>query len=624
MATYLEDLVQNIYTNCDMKGLNDLNDGLQKAVGYTKELDDRLRSAHQAQKQGFDFHARAINASKEAYQVESQRLKLVDQDTRMRMRRADLEDKYAHNARRRDVAELARMHKRNRLIQYGIRLLGAYVSIRTLQNIIQTGSRLQLVQKSIEGLTKSTQDWGFVEQQAFKMGVSLETVAKGYRNFYSAANMAGFGKGDIQGMYADLLLATRSIGASTQQTEGALLALEQMISKGKVSMEELRRQLGNAIPGAFEIGAKAMNMTTAQFNDFVKTGKLASAEFVPKFIKTLKETYAGGWQDIEQTVSVAQGRLKVAWEKFTINFMSGEAGKAFAQGLNSLAELLNSNEFKELVQILGVIFKWTMEIFKVLVKIFKFLLAVLPYTLTLLGVGGLYGLLQKFPLILELISLRTKEAATMMIWFGKEGIKSFFAMNKAALAFGVRIMGILSWVLILQDVLLYIASLLTGTQIDTMTGAMVEDLPKLGDIVKNMFNLGKDSLNKSDLNRVSDKNLRQKIRLARINGDVARENRLWEEARSKGVITGGASSIQGNFTPYSTPEIIPNGLPIGGTTPYGGTLNKEQEVSTSVNIGDINVYSNASNPQQVAQEVQEQLIALFMGQGLTTNVEGFA
>lgn len=624
MATYLEDLVQNIYTNCDMKGLNDLNDGLQKAVGYTKELDDRLRSAHQAQKQGFDFHARAINASKEAYKVESLRQKLEYEQTNYRAKMTNQQQKWDDAREYRQKKYNQSLNKQNWLLKQATKLLIGWFSLKTMNNIIQTGSRLQLVQKSIEGLTKSTQDWGFVEQQAFKMGVSLETVAKGYRNFYSAANMAGFGKGDIQGMYADLLLSTRAIGASSQQTEGALLALEQMISKGKVSMEELRRQLGNALPGAFEIGAKAMNMTTAQFNDFVKTGNLASAEFVPKFIKTLKETYAGGWKDIEQTVSVAQGRLKVAWEKFTINFMSGEAGKAFAQGLNSLAELLNSNEFKELVQILGVIFKWTMEIFKVLVKIFKFLLAVLPYTLTLLGVGGLYGLLQKFPLILELISLRTKEAATMMIWFGKEGIKSFFAMNKAALAFGVRIMGILSWVLILQDVLLYIVSLLTGTQIDTMTGAMVEDLPKLGDIVKNMFNLGKDSLNKSDLSRVSDKNLRQKIRLARINGDVARENRLWEEAKSKGVITGGASSIQSNFTPYSTPEIIPNGLPIGGAASYGGTLNKEQEVTTSVNIGDINVYSNASNPQQVAQEVQEQLIALFMGQGLTTNVEGFA
>lgn len=592
MANYLDDLVQNIYTNCDMKGFNDYKRALSNMQSTS------LKSA-------------------------KQQISLVEAETKSRIRLADYEDKYATKKARRDSAEISRMQHRNNLQRYFTRLLVATFSIQTLRGIIDTGSRLQLVQKSIEGLTKSTQDWGFVEQQAFKMGVSLETVAKGYRNFYSAANMAGFGKGDIQGMYADLLLATRSIGASTQQTEGALLALEQMISKGKVSMEELRRQLGNAIPGAFEIGAKAMKMTTAQFNDFVKTGNLASAEFVPKFIKVLKETYAGGWQDIEQTVSVAQGRLKVAWEKFTIGFMSGEAGKSFAQGLNSLAELLNSNEFKELVQYLGVIFKWTMKIFEVLVQVFNFLLAVLPYTLTLLGVGGLYGLLKKFPLILELISLRTKDAAIMMIWFGKEGVKSFFAMSKAALTFGVRIMGILSWVLILQDVLLYIVSLLTGAKIDTMTGAIVEDLPKLGDIIKGAINSIKPDINNKDLARVTDKNMRNKIRVAKINKDYKKELELWQEAKDKGLISGGAAPLSGSFDVHSPTNIIPDSNFISSATTPTGMLNKEQEITTSVNIGDINVYSNASNPQQVAQEVQEQLIALFMGQGLITNVEEF-
>ena len=218
MANYLDDLVQNIYTNCDMKGFNDYKRALSNMQSTS------LKSA-------------------------KQQISLVEAETKSRIRLADYEDKYATKKARRDSAEISRMQHRNNLQRYFTRLLVATFSIQTLRGIIDTGSRLQLVQKSIEGLTKSTQDWDYIQKQAFKTGTDVEVVARGYRNFYSSANMAGFSKGAIQGMYADLLLSTRAIGASTQQTEGALLALEQMISKGRVSMEELRAAAAQQLGG---------------------------------------------------------------------------------------------------------------------------------------------------------------------------------------------------------------------------------------------------------------------------------------------------------------------------------------------------------------------------------------
>ena len=111
------------------------------------------------------------------------------------------------------------------------RLIGAYFSVRTAQNIFNTGRQMQLLERSITGLTKSTQDWEYIKKTAYDTGNSLDVVARGYKNFYAAASMAGFGKGQIQGMYSDMVMATRAIGASSEQTGGALLALEQMISK---------------------------------------------------------------------------------------------------------------------------------------------------------------------------------------------------------------------------------------------------------------------------------------------------------------------------------------------------------------------------------------------------------
>ena len=55
-----------------------------------------------------------------------------------------------------------------------------------------------------------------------------------------------------------------------------------MISKGKVQAEELRGQLGERLPSAFQLAAKAMGMTTAQLDKFMADGKLTAEDLLPK------------------------------------------------------------------------------------------------------------------------------------------------------------------------------------------------------------------------------------------------------------------------------------------------------------------------------------------------------
>ena len=235
-------------------------------------------------------------------------------------------------------------------------LFVGFIGVQSIGGLVRTAAELDLVQRSIESLTKSTQDWEYIQEQAFRTGTRIDDVAKGYRNFFSSTRMAGFDKTSIQAMYGDILTVTRAIGASPTQTQGALLALEQMISKGTVSMEELRRQLGNALPGAFEIGAKAMNMTTAEFNDFVKSGKLASNVFVPRFIKQLKEEFAGGFVESTKSIDFALNNLHNSWVDFISDIGSSFFGQSLARAINSLADLKNNCVgLKTVLKIIGAV-----------------------------------------------------------------------------------------------------------------------------------------------------------------------------------------------------------------------------------------------------------------------------
>ena len=82
------------------------------------------------------------------------------------------------------------------------------------------------------------------------------------------------------------------MGLSADDTSGVILALSQIAGKGKVSMEELRGQLGERLTPAMSIAAKSMGVTTAELEKMVEKG-LSAEEFLPKFGAALEEAFGG-------------------------------------------------------------------------------------------------------------------------------------------------------------------------------------------------------------------------------------------------------------------------------------------------------------------------------------------
>ena len=385
MTQYLEPLVQKIETVCDLAGLDQLSTVHKKLISEAQKL-SRAYAKMMTPKERLQLENMSLSKRKYALLLERERNNISE--NRLALQRLINTQKIHNNetriatqnttrqlsADRVRMAELRRLTQAERTQTEALRLknrelqrsqsafsnlkgiIGSFVGVWTFGSMLDTMREMDLMRRSLTGLTKSPQDWEFIRQQSYRTGTRIEDTSKGYRNFYAAANMAGFAKGDIQGMYGDLLTSTRSIGASSIQTQGALLALEQMISKGTVSMEELRRQLGNALPGAFEIGAKAMNMTTAEFNDFVKSGKLASNVFVPRFIKQLKEEFAGGFVESTKSIDFALNNLHNSWVDFISDVGSSFFGQSLAKAINSLADLKNNCVgLKTVLKIIGAV-----------------------------------------------------------------------------------------------------------------------------------------------------------------------------------------------------------------------------------------------------------------------------
>lgn len=123
-----------------------------------------------------------------------------------------------------------------------------------------------------------SQEIDFLRGQADRLGISFSTLGQQYAKFAVAANAANFSAENTRKIFLSVAEAGRVNKLSVDQLNGTFLAIEQIISKGKFTSEEVRRQLGDRLPGAFNILADAMGVTTMELDKMMQQGELLSTE----------------------------------------------------------------------------------------------------------------------------------------------------------------------------------------------------------------------------------------------------------------------------------------------------------------------------------------------------------
>ncbi len=127
-----------------------------------------------------------------------------------------------------------------------------------------------------------------------EMGVSFKTIGKGYKQLAASTRNTSLEGKTTDDLTKSITQAGRVFGMTSDEIEGSFLAVSQMAGKGSVSAEELRGQLAERIPGAFQIAARAMKMTEKELFQLMATGNMASTTFLPAFAKQLDIETKGG------------------------------------------------------------------------------------------------------------------------------------------------------------------------------------------------------------------------------------------------------------------------------------------------------------------------------------------
>ena len=151
-------------------------------------------------------------------------------------------------------------------------------------------------QQYANALKVSTQETGtfakemlFVNNVQRAFGLNLETTRSGFVRLYASMAPTGFDSGSIEKLFTGISAATAALQLTPDKAERVIYAFGQMASKGQIMSEELKGQLGDVLPGALSIFAKAAGMSVKEFSKAMEDGEFTGKRFREMFAKVSDE-----------------------------------------------------------------------------------------------------------------------------------------------------------------------------------------------------------------------------------------------------------------------------------------------------------------------------------------------
>ncbi|WCM42406.1 tape measure protein [Flavobacterium sp. CBA20B-1] len=243
-------------------------------------------------------------------------------------------------------------------------ILGAFGIVGGLTGLVALGKSIYETTKLIQGqeialkmLSETEETYAknkeFLVRISEQYGLELITTTNAYKNYYASAKTAiqegRLSFEEMQTIFEKISKSSSMLGLSVDQQEGAFLAISQMMSKGTVQSEELRGQLGERLPGAFEVMAKALNVTTMELGEMLKKGEVMAADVLPRFAVAYEKAIGANQVERVETLAAAQNRASNKWTEFVENLNNGkgtitEVGIGFFEMTSKILDLIGAKE----------------------------------------------------------------------------------------------------------------------------------------------------------------------------------------------------------------------------------------------------------------------------------------
>lgn len=189
------------------------------------------------------------------------------------------------------------------------------------KDLIMLEERFKNMQMPLKNLTEQTGDFSnsmfFLKGLANDLGQDIFTLSDAYKGVYASGKQAGMSTESLNDIFQSMVRSGSALKLSNEKIELSMKAIEQMMNKGVIGSEELRQQLGDHLPGAYALMAKAakdaglsVSGSTAELGKLLEDGKLASNVVLPFFAKRMEEAFGKNAEANVNTLSGSANRLK--------------------------------------------------------------------------------------------------------------------------------------------------------------------------------------------------------------------------------------------------------------------------------------------------------------------------
>lgn len=203
----------------------------------------------------------------------------------------------------------------------------AYLSITQVYDFAKASfeatTQLDMWQRSMVAITGSQQlmrsEMAFLLEASRNTGQNFYNLTDSYRQLSAAARGTAISTEDVHNVFNAVSEAGAVLGLSAERVGLAFNALAQMASKGKVSMEELRQQLGDQIPGAMNIASRAMGVSVKEMFRMVEAGEVMASDLLPRLANELHKMYSeAANKSALESGQAAVNKLSQEWTSFKI------------------------------------------------------------------------------------------------------------------------------------------------------------------------------------------------------------------------------------------------------------------------------------------------------------------
>lgn len=214
--------------------------------------------------------------------------------------------------------------------------------------VTKVGAEFEGMENAIEFASgqRGAENIQFLDDTINQLNLDMRSSYKGFQTLTGSMKGTALEGKATRDIFEGVGIAASVMNLSAEQSEGAFLALSQMASKGKVQAEELRGQLGERIPGALGIAARAMGVNQKEFNKMLDSGQVYAEDFLPKFAKELKNTFQDGLPAAANSMQAAinkKNNALISLKKAVADSLQPEIKAFLTTGSGML------NWFKELI-----------------------------------------------------------------------------------------------------------------------------------------------------------------------------------------------------------------------------------------------------------------------------------